>query len=176
MPGSRLRRDKLPYPAFRRVNAERGDGKPSPYALRNSTTTEGQASCLPSLWAGPTSGHPRGVPLRGLAQSRLSSSAAFRITPKYRRRSTTAPSSRAYGVWSRQRGRPSVAQTAGFAVCGSSQRELPIAARDTLYACGPVNRAKNRGPQNRGPTLRLLIEGQSFAPKEIDKARRRVTR
>jgi len=31
MPGSRLRRDKLPYPAFRRVNAEPGDGTPSPY-------------------------------------------------------------------------------------------------------------------------------------------------
>ena len=29
--GSRLRRDKLPYQAFRRVNAERGDGEPSPY-------------------------------------------------------------------------------------------------------------------------------------------------
>jgi len=31
MPGSRLRRDKLPYPAFRRVSAEPGGGKPSPY-------------------------------------------------------------------------------------------------------------------------------------------------
>src|SRR5208283_2854788 len=29
MPGSRLRRDKLPYPAFRRLNAEPGDGEPS---------------------------------------------------------------------------------------------------------------------------------------------------
>jgi hypothetical protein len=27
MPGSRFRRDKLPYPAFRRVNAEPGDGE-----------------------------------------------------------------------------------------------------------------------------------------------------
>ena len=28
----------MPYPAFRRVNAEPGDGKPSPYTLRNSIT------------------------------------------------------------------------------------------------------------------------------------------
>jgi hypothetical protein len=56
----------LPYPAFRRVNAERGGGKPSPYALRNSMTTQGQASCLPSLSAGPTLGCPRGAPLRFL--------------------------------------------------------------------------------------------------------------
>ena len=41
----------VPYPAFRRVNAERGDGPSvdgSPYALRNSITTQGQALCLPS--------------------------------------------------------------------------------------------------------------------------------
>jgi len=34
MPGSRLRRDKLPYTAFRRVNAEPGGGKPSTYGRR----------------------------------------------------------------------------------------------------------------------------------------------
>jgi hypothetical protein len=39
MPGSRLRRDKFPYPAFRVVNAEPGGGEPSPYTLRNSITT-----------------------------------------------------------------------------------------------------------------------------------------
>jgi hypothetical protein len=29
----------LPYPAFRMVNAEPGDGEPSPYTLRNSIAT-----------------------------------------------------------------------------------------------------------------------------------------
>jgi hypothetical protein len=29
----------LPYPAFRMVDAERGDGKPSPYTLRNKVAT-----------------------------------------------------------------------------------------------------------------------------------------
>jgi len=29
----------LPYPAFRRVNAEPGSGKPCPYILRNAMTT-----------------------------------------------------------------------------------------------------------------------------------------
>jgi len=47
----------LPYPAFRMVNAELGGGKPSPYTLCNSITTEGQASCLPSARA-PTRGAP----------------------------------------------------------------------------------------------------------------------
>ena len=37
--GSRLRRDRSPYPAFRMMNAEPGGGKPSPYTLRNSIAT-----------------------------------------------------------------------------------------------------------------------------------------
>jgi len=30
----------LPYPAFRRVKAEPGGGRPSPYTLRNSITKQ----------------------------------------------------------------------------------------------------------------------------------------
>jgi len=52
----------LPYPAFRRVNAEPGGGKPSPYTLPNSITTQGQASCLPSCRHGRLPGTHEGRP------------------------------------------------------------------------------------------------------------------
>ena len=47
----------------------------------------------------------------------------------------------------------SVAQTSASEVCGSSWKEPPIVATGAIYACG----IENRGPQNRGSALRLLI-------------------